>query len=188
MHKKGRNRCYPGCTADAYGYCSQKGSSEKYSSYEDDLKNYHPEKYDSYIDNGSDDYQSYPEDYKPLFKDLKKPKSCHHPKPDCDTQSHVHEFAGSEMIAGKIPHNHRFAGVTSQAVKKGKSHIHYILVNDDFFVNHYHEVGVKTGPAVYVGCGKHVHLVKGETTINFGHHHDFIFTTFIENPLKKKHK
>lgn len=105
-----------------------------------------------------------------------------------DIQTHNHEFAGSVMIAGKIPHNHRFAGVTSEAIPYKKSHVHAILVNTDFFFNHYHELGIRTGPAIDVGYGKHIHLVEGETTENFGHDHDFIFTTFIENPLQKGRK
>lgn len=109
-------------------------------------------------------------------------------KHDDQIQTHTHEFAGSGMIAGAIPHNHRFAGVTSEEIPYGKSHIHAILTNDDFFFNHHHEVGVRTGPAIKVGDGKHVHFVEGETTTNFGHHHDFVFTTYIENPLQKCYK
>lgn len=101
---------------------------------------------------------------------------------------HNHEFAGSEMIAARTPHNHRFAGITSEAIRRGNSHIHVIHTDDDFFLNHHHEICVKTGPAIYVGYGKHVHLVKGETSTDQGHHHDFIFATFIENPLQKGRK
>ncbi|NLB88797.1 MAG: hypothetical protein GX790_06160 [Syntrophomonadaceae bacterium] len=92
------------------------------------------------------------------------------------------------MIAGKIPHNHRFAGVTSEAIPYKRSHVHAILVSTDFFFNHYHELGIRTGPAIDVGNGKHIHLAEGETTENFGHDHDFIFTTSIENPLQKGRK
>jgi hypothetical protein len=106
--------------------------------------------------------------------------------PEMETiQTHNHEFAGSVMIAGSIPHNHRFAGVTSQEIPEGGSHVHAILVSTDFFFNHYHELGVTTGPAIPVPGGKHIHFAKGETTENFDHYHDFIFTTFIENPLRK---
>lgn len=112
------------------------------------------------------------------------------PNSDCSQerpskiQTHVHEFAGSVMIAGSIPHNHRFAGVTSEEIPEGDSHVHAILVNTDFFFNHYHEVGIRTGTAIMVDEDKHVHYVEGETTTNFGHDHDFTFTTFIENPLQ----
>lgn len=97
---------------------------------------------------------------------------------------HVHEFAGSEMIAGSIRHNHRIAGVTGEKIPYGKSHIHRIYTNDDFFFNHHHKIRVRTGPAIYVGKNRHIHYVKGETTTNFGHHHDFKFATFIENPIQ----
>lgn len=99
-------------------------------------------------------------------------------------QTHVHEFAGSVSIAGAIPHNHRFSGVSSEAIPCKNSHVHAILVNTDFFFNHYHEVGVRTGPAITIEGNKHIHYVEGETTLNFNHDHDFVFTTFIENPLQ----
>jgi hypothetical protein len=41
----------------------------------------------------------------------------------------------------------------------------------------------KTGLAIPVGDGKHVHLVTGETTENDGHVHEYIFATLIESPL-----
>lgn len=141
-------------------------------------------------DNGRRRYPKYGP-YRP-----KKDDDCrvHYPKyePDrskkddeCDIQTHNHEFAGSVMIAGSIPHTHRFAGVSSQEIPDGDSHVHAILVNTDFFFNHYHEIGIKTGPAIYIKGGKHIHYAKGETTVNFGHDHDFIFTTFIEDPLQE---
>ena len=100
-------------------------------------------------------------------------------------QTHVHEFLGSTQLAGpgELRHNHRFAGVTSEAIPQGDSHVHAILVNTDFFFNHLHELGVETGPAIPVGNGKHVHFVDGVTTLNFGHVHEFIFATLIEDPL-----
>ena len=90
------------------------------------------------------------------------------------------------FIAGKIPHNHRFAGVTSEAIPYKRSHVHAILVSTDFFFNHYHEIGLRTGPAIDVGNGKHIHVAEGETTENFGHDHDFIFTTSIEKPTSER--
>ncbi len=101
------------------------------------------------------------------------------------TQTHVHEFEGSTKLAveGELRHNHRFAGVTSEVIPQGNSHVHAIFTNTDFFFNHLHEVGVLTGPAIPVGNGKHVHFVEGVTTLNFGHVHEFVFATLIENPL-----
>lgn len=101
------------------------------------------------------------------------------------TQTHVHEFLGSTMLAveGDLRHNHRFAGITSEVIPQGDSHVHTLLTNSDFFFNHFHEVGLETGPAIPVGDKQHIHFAKGNTTLNFGHIHNFVFTTFIQNPL-----
>lgn len=99
-------------------------------------------------------------------------------------QTHVHEFTASTKLAerGDDRHNHRFAGVTGQVIPSGNSHIHQLIVNTDFF-NHLHRVIVRTGPAIPVGNGKHVHFVRGVTTFNDGHVHRFNFATLIEKPL-----
>lgn len=99
-------------------------------------------------------------------------------------QRHTHEFLGSTKLAElqDDPHNHRFAGVTGQAIKYGRSHVHKIRTNTDFF-DHFHEVIVTTGPAIPVGDGRHVHFVMGRTTLNDGHRHKFIFATLIEKPI-----
>jgi len=108
---------------------------------------------------------------------------------DCDQQnscqSHVHEFIGSVKIAGppELLHNHRFAGVTSEVIPSGDSHVHSILVNTDFTIGHHHEVGITTGPAIPVGKGRHVHLATGFTTVDVNHTHEYIFATLIENPI-----
>lgn len=107
------------------------------------------------------------------------------PCPDpTQTQTHVHEFEGSTKLAEECDdrHNHRFAGVTSEVIPVGNSHVHAILVNTDF-LDHHHEIGIRTGIAIPVGGGKHVHLVEGVTTINDDHNHNFIFTTLIDRPL-----
>lgn len=99
-------------------------------------------------------------------------------------QTHVHEFVASTKLAeeGDDRHNHRFAGVTSEKIPKGDSHVHVILVNTDFF-NHHHEVAIETGPAIPVGDGKHIHFVKGITTLDDGHVHELEFATLIQKPL-----
>ena len=96
---------------------------------------------------------------------------------------HVHEFLGSTMFAEECEdrHNHRFAGVTGEAIRKGNSHVHKLATNTDF-VDHHHEICDTTGPAINVGNGKHVHLVKGYTTCRDGHRHEYIFATLIEAP------
>lgn len=100
-------------------------------------------------------------------------------------QTHVHEYLGSLRIAEvtEDPHNHRFAGVTSQVIPQGNSHVHQLLGNSDFYEDHFHEVGAMTGLAIPVGGGRHVHFVSGTTTQNDGHVHQFIFTTLIEDPI-----
>ena len=106
--------------------------------------------------------------------------------PISQTQTHTHEFLGSTEIDGPTPqlqHNHRFAGVTSSVIPAGNSHVHTLLTNTDFFLNHFHMVGDTTGPAVEVNGGKHVHFVCGTTTLDAGHTHEFQFATLIEDPL-----
>ena len=101
-------------------------------------------------------------------------------------QRHVHEFLGSTKIAEikEDPHNHRFAGVTGEAIGEGSCHVHKIKTNTDFYENHFHMVIDTTGPAIPVGNdGRHIHYVKGMTTKEDGHCHEYIFGTLIENPI-----
>lgn len=99
-------------------------------------------------------------------------------------QTHVHEFLGSTRLAGQIIHNHRFAGVTSEAIPlPGGSHKHAFLTNTDFAIGHLHEIGAETGPAIPVGGGKHIHFVETLTTIDLGHSHEAVFATLIEDPI-----
>lgn len=104
----------------------------------------------------------------------------------CTRQKHVHEFEGSTRFAeeGAARHNHRFAGVTGEAIYCKNTHVHKIITNTDF-TNHYHKICICTGPAIYIGGGKHIHLVKGYTTFVDGHVHGFIFTTLIEAPTER---
>ncbi|RAP73700.1 YmaF family protein [Paenibacillus montanisoli] len=101
-------------------------------------------------------------------------------------QRHDHEFEGSTKLAeeGDDRHNHRFAGVSGPAIKRGSSHVHEIdLTRTDFF-GHFHQLKkITTGPAIKVGNGKHVHFVKGATTLADGHVHQFNFATLIDSPL-----
>lgn len=102
------------------------------------------------------------------------------------TQTHVHEFEGSTKLAeqGADRHNHRFAGVTGQVIPSGRSHVHEIDLTHTDFLNHFHNLKrIRTGPAIPVGNGKHVHFVAGSTTLNDGHKHPFNFATLIQQPL-----
>lgn len=107
-----------------------------------------------------------------------------------ECQRHVHEFLGSTRFAEENDerHNHRFAGVTGEAIRCGKSHVHKIKEENTDFFDHYHEICDVTGPAIPVGGGKHVHLVKGRTSCNDGHSHEYIFATLIEAPTVKECK
>jgi hypothetical protein len=100
-------------------------------------------------------------------------------------QTHTHEFESSTKLAeeNEDRHNHRFAGVTSEVIPicRGK-HKHAIFTLTDFF-GHLHQVAVETEENINVGDGKHVHFVKGATTIDDGHFHEFAFATLIEAPL-----
>ena len=101
-----------------------------------------------------------------------------------ETQTEVHEFQGSTMLAEECNdrHNHRFAGVTSQQVPFGADHVHTFLVNTDF-LDHHHEVGGITGQPIPVDNGKHIHFVDFFTTMDDGHFHEFQFATLIDRPL-----
>lgn len=101
-------------------------------------------------------------------------------------QTHVHEFEGSTKLAeqGSDRHNHRFAGVTGQVIPLGNTHVHEIDLTHTDFLNHFHNLKkIRTGRAIQVGNGKHVHFVKGMTTLNDGHVHQFNFATLIQTPL-----
>lgn len=99
-------------------------------------------------------------------------------------QTHVHEFLGSTKLAGKHNeiHNHRFAGVTSEAIPIPNGHVHSLLTNTDF-ADHFHEAGAVTSPAIPVSSDKHVHFVWGTTSTDDGHEHKFRFATLIESPI-----
>lgn len=103
---------------------------------------------------------------------------------DHEKQFHVHEFLGSTRLAeigSDDVHNHRFAGVTGEAIRKGNSHVHRIKTKTDFF-DHYHIIDVCTGPAIPVGEGRHVHFVYAVTKCEDGHRHEFIVATLINSP------
>ncbi len=105
-------------------------------------------------------------------------------------QRHVHEFLGSTEFAeeGNDRHNHRFAGVSGEAIGCGRKHFHCIKTRTDTTEDHFHEICERTGPAIFIddgsGC-KHIHFVEGKTSIEDGHRHGFQFATLIEDPTGK---
>lgn len=115
-------------------------------------------------------------------------KKCKKCEEKCDkveeTQTHTHEFLGSTKLVsenGEV-HNHRFAGVTSEAIFVPGGHVHTFMTNTDFF-DHLHKVGGTTGLQIPVNGGKHIHFACGTTTFDDGHDHDFQFATLIDSPI-----
>lgn len=118
-------------------------------------------------------------------------------QPDKTAQTHTHEFTASTELTLRddLRHNHRFAGVTSEVIPAGRSHIHKIKVNTTFDLNHFHELIVKTGPAETVNSRDpkkgqvHIHFVEGETTVNGSvpHDHEVLFVTLAApNPPNRQ--
>lgn len=103
-------------------------------------------------------------------------------------QTHVHEFHGSTMLAelNEDPHNHRIAGISSEAICEKGGHIHIIRGRTDFYEDHSHEFRVFTGPPIDVGNGRHVHFVQAMTREADGHRHRFILATLIEDPISEE--
>lgn len=100
-------------------------------------------------------------------------------------KAHNHEFQSSvDYIEDNegMEHSHHIAGVTGPSIKYGQSHVHKVDVFIDTSGDHYHEISDTTGPALYVNGRKHIHLLKGTTTYDDGHKHDYYFTTLVEDP------
>ena len=99
-------------------------------------------------------------------------------------QTHVHEFLGSTQLAEccEDKHNHRFAGVSGQAIYLPSGHFHEIEARTDFF-DHFHLIKAKTSLQIPVGEGKHVHFIEAFTNEVDEHCHELEFATLIEAPL-----
>lgn len=100
-------------------------------------------------------------------------------------ETHNHEFQSSADYAKDdegMEHSHHIAGVTGPSIKYGQSHVHKVNVFIDTSSDHYHEINGTTGPALYVNGRKHVHLLRGTTTYDDGHKHDYYFITLVEDP------
>ncbi|MGN1031617.1 MAG: YmaF family protein [Butyricicoccaceae bacterium] len=100
-------------------------------------------------------------------------------------QTHVHEVQGSTEVAGRAAHNHRFATVSDEVIRMGNDHVHEIKFRTDFAEGHYHEFCGRTGGAVWVGGGRHVHFLESITTEEKDHRHKFRVATLIEDPTDK---
>lgn len=111
--------------------------------------------------------------------------NCNPSKEKPGQQTHVHEFLGSVKIAERQedPHNHRFAGVSSEEIPVPGGHVHEVLVKTDFYENHFHEIGGRSGLQIPVGNNRHIHFASGTTTLNDGHVHEFQFAALINDPI-----
>lgn len=106
-------------------------------------------------------------------------------------ENHNHEFLSTtdnQRDDEGVIHNHRIAGITGHPIKHRKNHIHKINVLTDTFDDHFHEICDTTGPAIYLPDGKHIHLIKGTTTCEDGHKHDYYFTTLVQDPTNVPQK
>lgn len=112
-------------------------------------------------------------------------------EPASHGQAHVHEFSGSTELTeeGVARHNHRFAGISGEAIYVPGSHVHRLAARTDYF-DHYHEFHVISGPATFLldsevkkSDRKHVHFAEGATGYADSHIHSFEFATLVEAPL-----
>lgn len=98
--------------------------------------------------------------------------------------THTHGFIGN--TGNNLGHNHGFFGVTGRAIPCDKSHVHKLYINTESFNGHFHEICDTTGPAIYIGNGKHIHRVSGCTQRTLGaarnHAHRYNFATLVDNP------
>lgn len=106
-----------------------------------------------------------------------------------EIQKHVHEVIGSTDYVRECDecHNHHFCTVSSGAIRMGESHVHELNFRTDYADGHFHEFCGKTGPAINVGNGKHVHYVKALTEREDGHKHLFQVASLIESPTDFEH-
>lgn len=103
----------------------------------------------------------------------------------CYSKQHNHEVLGSTKIEGccEYAHNHRFATVSGDAIPCDGSHVHEIKFTTDSCNGHHHEFCGTSSSAINVGCGRHVHLVEGYTSVDACHKHEFVVATLIEDPV-----
>lgn len=102
---------------------------------------------------------------------------------NCPRETHVHEVQGSVRIAGREPHNHRFATVSCEPVDLGNGrHAHQVTFRTDSYEGHYHEFTGRTDGGRELG-DRHVHCLEGTTTECANHRHCFRVATLIEDPI-----
>ena len=110
-----------------------------------------------------------------------------------EVKCHNHEFQTSTDYKRDdegVKHNHNISCITGPAIKCGDSHVHKVEAYTNTFGDHFHKVCDTTGPAIYLPGGKHIHIVKGKTSCNDGHSHNYYIATEAEDPtnVPKKDK
>ena len=119
-----------------------------------------------------------------LYPDFSCTSSCECER-ERERQSHVQEIQGSTEIAERRddPHNHRFATVSDEVIPMGNDHVHEVKFRTDFYEDHFHEFCGRTGGAIPVGGGRHVHFLESVTQVSDGHRHQFKFASLINDPI-----
>lgn len=73
-------------------------------------------------------------------------------------------------------------------MKDKKDHFHEVKSHTDFSDEYFHEFCGKTGGAIDVGNGKHVHFIKDFTEEKDNHMHKFQAAALIDSPIDFKCK
>ncbi|MBG9733471.1 YmaF family protein [Paenibacillus alvei] len=92
---------------------------------------------------------------------------------------HVHDFSGITSV--DIGHRHEYAGTTEPA-PNDVQHTHEYYAETTFNDGHTHVISGRTGSAIPVPQGGHIHLFQGVTTVNgrIPHAHHYKGQTGIE--------
>jgi hypothetical protein len=98
---------------------------------------------------------------------------------DYKATDHNHAFLTIADVARE--HQHGIVGTTGPAIYHADSHFHRICVKTTYDpkggTTHWHEVDIKTGPALELRNGEHTHAYCGQTSVELGHCHTFSSVT-----------
>lgn len=61
--------------------------------------------------------------------------------------------------------------------------MHEVCFRTDFYEGHFHEFKGRSGGAIDVGDGRHVHFAEAQTTQEDGHRHRFRAASLIQDPI-----
>ena len=95
-------------------------------------------------------------------------------------QQHSHEICAGFESAGSPSHTHRCKATLFgvQSMPCG-GHRHQVSLQSNFS-GHNHRLTGECGPAIFVGGGKHVHFISGNTSSECGHSHRYQFCTSVD--------